>query len=287
MKYWKNILNQSNHNKLLVINLLFVFICVYIVNGIFSSDTRYIKSILFFIGLTFILFSEKKIFNVYIWYVLFSVLFIDVVANYYRMSNHHFLLTYLTLIVILYLKGIYNFELLVKNIKYVTIIVMSVTALQKLCTPQFISGEFYYYMFNAGELFKPIVNRNTEMMEAVNFNITSIQELQLLDPNNSNTITLRNIDPNLKYISVLFAWTTIIFEFIIALLLLIQPKRIITHICLIVLIIGIFMTRLETGFLSIITISVFLLTSNSKIRLIYIALILGFLSLIISRIGYY
>ena len=283
----KNILNQSNFNKLLVINLLFVFICVYIVTGSFSSDTRYFKSILFFVGLALILFSEKKVFNVYIWYVFFSVLLIDIIANYYRMSNHHFLLTYLTLIVILYLKGVYDFELFAKNIKYITIIVMSFTALQKLCTPQFISGEFYYYMFNAGELFKPFVSRNTEMMEAVNFNTLAIQNLELIDPNVSNTITLRNIDPNLKFISILFSWTTVIFEFVIALLLLIKPKSIITHICLIVLIIGIFMTRLENGFLAIITISVFLLTSNSKIRLIYIALILGFLSLIISRIGYY
>jgi hypothetical protein len=271
----------------MVINLLFIFICIYIVNGSFSSDTRYFKSFLFFVGLAFILFSEKKVFNLYIWYVLFSVLFIDLIANYYRMANHHFLLTYLALIVILYLKGIYNFEVLTKNIKYLTLIVIALAALQKLFTPQFISGEFYYYMFNSGGFFRPFINRNSEMLEVINSNAAAIKNLELIDPNKSNTIPFRSIHPNLEFISVLFSWTTIIYEFIIALLLLIKPKNTITHILLVILIIGIFMTRLETGFLSIITISAFSMTSNSKIKLIYIALVLFFLSLIISRIGHF
>ncbi|MGY0408468.1 MAG: hypothetical protein ACWIPJ_08970, partial [Polaribacter sp.] len=251
MKNWKNIVNQPNFNKLLVINLLFILLCVYIVGGNINSHTPYLKSILFFVGLALLLFSEKKVFNIYIWYILFSILLIDLITNYYRMANHHFLLTYITLIILLYVKGIYNFELLTKNIKYLIIIVIAFAALQKLFSTQFITGQYYYYMLNLGGFFRPFISRNAEIMKTVNFNINNIQRLELMNPNKYNAITLRNIHPNLKLISVLFSWATVLFEFVIAFLLLIKPKSNSTHVLLIVFIIGTFITRSETGFLSI------------------------------------
>ena len=138
-----------------------------------------------------------------------------------------------------------------------------------------------------GGFFNPFINYNSEAMEIINANVSAIENLELMDPNNSHAITLRKLHPNIKLLSILFAWITILFEFLIAFLLWSKPKSNITQILLIVLIIGIFMTRLETGFLSILSILLYAISATKKIQLIAVLLTLFLFALTISGIGHY
>ena len=283
----KNSFVQLANKKQVFITLLFVFLCMHCIGGSLTAHFRYLKSILLFVGFMFLILSEKKMLNPYVWGVFFSILLLDIITKYYQISNHHFLLAYLTLAVLFYTKGVYTFEVLVKNTNYLLIIVIGSAALQKLFTHQFISGEYYYYMFHMGGFFNPFINYNSEAMEIINANVSAIENLELMDPNNSHAITLRKLHPNIKLLSILFAWITILFEFLIAFLLWSKPKSNITQILLIVLIIGIFMTRLETGFLSILSILLYAISATKKTQLIAVLLTLFLFALTISGIGHY
>lgn len=285
MTFYKNIKDKSFDDKSIVINLLFMLICIYIIGSSFSFS--FFKFPLILIGLVTLLFSRKNAFNIHIWYVFILILSIDLIAKYFREANHHFLLLYVALIVFLYLKDIYNFKLFVKNIQYLTIIVVFFAGIQKMISQQFISGEYYYYMLNTGRFFKSFLNLSPELSEIVNLNKSEIQNLELVNPNKGTSIYLQSIDQNLKMFSIIFSWVTIAIELIVSVVLFFIPKKNITHILLIILIIGIFLTRLETGFLSILTISGLSLSSNSKISLIYIFLTLFFFTLMITKIGFY
>jgi len=281
------ILDRIKNDKLLLITLLFIFNVVYIFSTNSLNKPLY-KIVFIFIGLALILFSEKKVVNnLYIWCVFFVILSFDLLTNYLKEANHHFLLTYVTLVVILYLKGIYNYQILTKNIKYFAIIVVGFAALQKLATREFISGEYYYYMTNVGGFFRPLLKYMNGVSEIVHSNGTDIVNLREVDPNDFSKINIQSIHPEIKSISVFFSWVTILFEFLIAIALLVKPKHVITHIFFILFIIGVFLIRLETGFLSILAISGFSLTSNSKIKIVYILLTLFFLALMITKKGFF
>ncbi|MGB0981758.1 MAG: hypothetical protein ACPGUH_06625 [Winogradskyella sp.] len=286
MKSVKDILNSISANNSLGLKLLFIIASVYCLStALYFSNLK-----VTFIGvlLCSIVVSKHVIKSKVIWALFLIIFSIDVIHNFYDEANHHFLLTYITLIVVLHLNGVFNYKILIKNIKYLTVIVLAFATLQKLFSEQFISGEFYYYMFNSGRFFKPIVTQNMEQLALIKSNNAAIRELALINPNNSNaSAQFQNIFPHLGVICVVFAWLTIAVECIATLLLLLKPTHKLTHIVLLILILGIFSTRLETGFLAILCIAGFLITTNKTFKTIYLFLLLLFLSLIITKLGFY
>jgi hypothetical protein len=280
------VLEKLKINNTFFFTLLLILNVVYLLSPNSASKALY-KLIFIFAGLVIFLFSNKKIFhNIYIWSIVFIILLIDLIFNYYSEANHHFLMTYATCIVLFYLKGIYDYELVRENIKYLAVIVLGFAAWQKVSSPQFISGEFYYYMVHIGGFFKPFIRFMPEVKEITDTNGLNIYDLRLANPNNGGSVNIQTFHPSLKYFCKIGAWCTVITEFLVAIALLIKSKSNLTHILFIMVILGIFVTRLETTFLSLLTIFGFILAHNLKLKIIYILLTLFFISLVIARIGY-
>jgi len=281
---WSQIKQQLSDRNALGLKLLFIFMVIYIIST--GSDHKKIKLFLIVAGLFLVVFLVKKITQPLLWYIFLTILISDLICDYFVRANHHFLLIYITLLIIIFLHNS-KLEDLITNIKLLLVIVLLFSGIQKLLSPQFISGDFYYYMINTGSFFKPILNFNQDINDIIISNKAQIAELGILNPNALNTVKLQNVIPNLDIISRVYAWFSIAMELITGLLILWKPKHLFTHILFILLILGIFFTRLENGFMALLAISGIWLTNNYMIRAIYTILTIVFLSLIVTHIGFY
>ncbi len=281
---WKHIKEVLSDKSTLGLNLLFIFMIAYLI--ITGGDHRKIKLFLLCGGLFLLVFFVKKITQPLLWYIFLVILISDLICDYFVRANHHFFLIYITMVIIVYLHNS-RLQDLVTNIKLLAAIVLLFSGIQKLVSPQFVSGDFYYYMINTGGFFKPMLYFNENMNDIVLSNKAQIAELTQSDPNNLKTITLQNILPNLDVLSHVFAWVTIIMELLSAILILWKPKHILTHIVFILLIMGVFFTRFENGFLALLAISGVWLSENYKIRAIYTGLAIVSLVFMLTKIGFY
>lgn len=281
---WQRIKQVLSDKTALGLHLFFIAMVVYL--AITSVDHRNIKVFLLCGALFLIVFFVKKITQPLLWYIFLAILLSDLACNYFVRANHHFLLIYITGVLIVFLHNS-RLELFISNIKYLVVIVLFFSGLQKVLSPEFISGDFYYYMINTGNFFKPIWYFNPEMIQTISSNKAMIAELGTTDPNLLKSITLKPVVPHLDVISFVFSWMTIIMELLAAVLILWKPKHILTHIVFILLIMGIFFTRFENGFLTLLAISGVWLSESLKTRIVYTILTIISLSFVLTKIGFH
>lgn len=251
-----------------------------------GGDHRKVKLFLLVIGLSLVILFVKKISHPILWYVFMALLINDLIFDYFVRANHHFFLMYLTAVFIIYLHNnrLEDFE---TNIKLLLAIVLFFSGLQKMLSPQFTSGDYYYYMINIGSFFKPLLYFSPEINDIMSSNRAEIAKLQISDPNSSQYITLQNVIPYQDIFSRVYAWVSIVSELVGAILILWKPKHIVTQCFFVMIILGIFFTRLESGFLATLAISGIWLTDSYKFRAIYTGLTVIFFALIITKLGFY
>lgn len=281
---WTKFKQHLSDKNTLALKLLFIFMVIYLVST--GGDHKRIKLFLVCAGLFLVALFVKKIAQPLLWYIFLTILISDLICDYFVRANHHFLLIYITILIIIYL---HNSKLddLITNIKLLLAIVLIFSGIQKLMSPQFVSGDFYYYMINIGSFFKPILHLNQEMNDIIISNKDQIAELGTSNPNALGTVKLQNVIPNLDVISRVYAWFSIVMELITGLLILWKPKHLFTHILLILLILGIFLTRLENGFMALLAISGIWLSESTKVRFAYVTMTILFFALMITKIGFY
>ncbi len=287
MKAIKPFIQSYVTNKSVFINLTFALISIIILGSSINTNSPHFKSIFIFIAFAILIFSENKTKNSYLWSVLIILFLIDLRVGYFKIANHHFLLLYTTLVIYFYLKNWLTYRLVETNIKCLTAIVLLFAGLQKLFSTEFLNGDYYYYMINTGKFFTPILKRIPSFSEIINQNTTAIKDLALTNPNELKVIKLEPIHNKIKSFTKLFSWITISYEIFAAILILFKPKHLLTHVLFIALIIGVFLTRLETGFLTLLSIFGFVLVKEPIVKIVYSAMALFFMALIVCNLGYY
>lgn len=284
MKYWSDIQDTLKDNIVLAIQLLLFFLAVYI----FITGEKYgfWKSPIIVIILFSWFFLRNKTKHPITWIALLALLVFDLYLFYFRVANHHFVLTFMVLSVILYFYHNQS-DILLKNIQMLLVVVVAASAIQKLMSSQFMSGEFYYYMMNRGFVFNVFHPLFSESLEVAKSNSDQILELQATDPNIKGSIVLANVFPNLGLFSLIFAWVTVFVEFIVAMAILWKPRSKWVHLLFIMMIFSILCTRLETGFMALLAICGMFLCRNLKLRLLYALIVIVCFSLIITKIGFH
>lgn len=220
------------------------------------------------------------------WVVFLGLLVIDLYHDYFWVANHHFMLTFMVLSVLIYSYHKRS-DILLKNIQLILVIVVMASALQKLMSDQFMSGDFYYYMVNRGSFFRKFINLFPESLEIATNNAESVLALKETDPNIGESTLVKDIFSNVASASIIFAWATVIIELLVAIAILLKPKSAWTHLLFSIMILGILCTRLETGFMALLAICGVFLCSNIKIRLLYTVIVLGCFLLIVTKLGYH
>ena len=284
MSYWIDIKDKLSNHVELATQLLLIMLGAYIF--IMAEKLSLYKSPFIFIGLLSWLFFRKKTKHPIIWLVLLALLVFDLYQFYFRVANHHFMLTFVVLSVIFYLyhKRVDIFQ---KNIQMLLVVVILASALQKLMSSQFMSGDLYYYMMNRAFIFDAFHKFFPESLEIAKSNSETILALQATDPNNTKSIVLNDVFLNLSSMSLVYAWSTVAIEFIVAIAILWKPRSTWTHLFFIAMIIGILCTRLEMGFMGLLTICGIFLCSNLKLRFLYVLIAIVCITLIIARAGFH
>lgn len=284
MKYWLDIKEQLKSNIGIGIQLLLLMLGIYIM--IMSENERIWKTPILFIGVFVWFFFRAKTKHPIIWIVFFTLLIIDLCYMYFRVANHHFMLLFMVLPVIFYLYH-QRSDILIKNIQLLLVIVLITSVIQKLLSSQFMSGDFYYYMINRGSVFSRFINFFPENLEVIKENKKSILEMYDTDPNNLKYIVLKDGFKNLGFMSLIFAWVTVVVEFTVAIAILWKPRSTWVHILFSAMIIGILCTRFETGFMALLAICGLFLCNNIILRLLYVLITFGCIILIVTKIGYH
>lgn len=239
-----------------------------------------------FIGLWCWFFFRHKTKHPLVWLCIFALLVFDLYHYYFRVANHHFVLTFIVLSVIFYLYHKRS-DYLQKNIQVLLVIVILTSAVQKLLSNQFMNGDFYYYLLNRGYMFNVFLNLFPESLEVVRNNTQSILMLNDTDPNMLQSVVLKDIFPNLGAFARAYAWITVAMELLVAVVLFFKPRHTWTHLCFTVMIIGVLCARLETGFMALLAICGVYLCQNLKLRLLYVFIALGCLTLVITKSGFH
>ncbi|REE25544.1 hypothetical protein [Winogradskyella pacifica] len=284
MNYWSVIKLKLKDQITLASQLLLLVLGSYVF--ILAEDHKLWKIPVIFLGLITGFLFRNKTKHPIIWMVFLLLLIIDLFYAYFWVANHHFMLVFMVLSVILFSYHKQG-DILLKNIQLLLVIVLLVSVVQKITSNQFMSGDFYYHAINLGGLFKFLFPIFPESLEIAKMNSESLMSLKELNPNLTEHIVLKDVFPNLSFVSRVFAWFTVLFEFLAAVALLWKPKKIGTHIIFIILLFGILLTRLETGFISLLAISGLYLCKTIKLRLLYVFIILGCITLIMTKFGYH
>ena len=251
-----------------------------------AEEHRRWKIPVMFIGiLSWIFLRHKKKYPI-IWITFFILLAVDLYFKYFWVANHHFMLTFMVLSVL-----IFNYhkrtDILLKNIQILLVIVVLTSVVQKLMSTQFINGDFYYYMSNRGVLFRNFINFFPEKLEIIKSNSKNLSKLYASDPNIGEHIVLENIFPNLGLISVVFAWITVVMELVVAIALLFKPRGLWTHLFFAAMILGILCTRFETGFMALLAICGLYLCRNLYLQFLYVLIVIGCFVLIVTKLGFH
>lgn len=284
MSYWLDIKDKLKNPIEIAIQLLLMVLVAYVF--IMAEEQRIWKIPVIFVGLLIWFFFHKKTKHPMLWIMFFVLLVFDLCYSYFWVANHHFMLLFMVLSVILFSYHKRS-DVLLKNIQLLLAVVVMASVVQKLTSSQFMSGNFYYYMINRGTLFGIFLNFFPDSLEVAKSNSESFLVLQATDPNLAQSIVLKDIIPNLGLISLIFAWATVVVEFMVAISILWKPRSKWTHLLFATMIIGILFTRLETGFMALLAICGFLLCSNLKLRLLYVIIVMGSITLIVTKLGYH
>jgi hypothetical protein len=284
MTYWLDVKDQLSDKIELATKLLLLMLGAYVF--IMAENERLFKIPVLFVGLLIWFLVRKKTKHPIIWIVFFVLLVLDLCFSYFWVANHHFMLMFMVLAII-----VFNYhkrhDILLKNMQVLLFVVVITSVMQKLMSNQFMNGNFYYYMINRGSIFGVFFNFLPESLEVAKSNSENISTLYDLNPNNAKSIVLKDVFSNLGLISVIFAWTSVVLEFIVAIAILWKPRSTWTHLFLIAMILGILSTRFETGFMALLAICGVFLCSNLKLRLLYTLIVIGCIVMMITKLGYH
>ena len=284
MTYWLDVKDKLSDKIELATKLLLLMLGAYVF--IMAENERLFKIPVLFVGLLIWFLVRKKTKHPIIWIVFFVLLVLDLCFSYFWVANHHFMLMFMVLAII-----VFNYhkrhDILLKNMQVLLFVVVITSVMQKLMSNQFMNGNFYYYMINRGSIFGVFFNFLPESLEVAKSNSENISTLYDLNPNNAKSIVLKDVFSNLGLISVIFAWTSVVLEFIVAIAILWKPRSTWTHLFLIAMILGILSTRFETGFMALLAICGVFLCSNLKLRLLYTLIVIGCIVMMITKLGYH
>ncbi|PYE79986.1 hypothetical protein DFQ11_10810 [Winogradskyella epiphytica] len=284
MSYLLNIKSKLKDSSALAIQLLLLILGSYCF--IMVEENRKWKALILLIGGISYFLSRNRKNHPIIWITLFALLLEDLIHDYFWLANHHFLLTFMVLSVIAFhyhKRGDYLF----KNIQILLVIVVITSVFQKLMSRQFISGDFYYFMINQGALFRKFINFFPESVEIIKSNSANLTNFQATNPNEHQSLIIRDIFPKVNFYSQIFVWLTIIIESAVAIAILFKPKSVWSHLILAMMIIGILATRFETGFMALLAICGVFLCNNIYLKVVYTLISVSCFVLIVTRIGYH
>ncbi len=275
------ILSAENTKLAAVFFLLFLNVSFFFK---FFPSLPYVFIVILLLSIYYIFSKTQFYFSVFLWSIISLLLFWNIINHFYSVGNHVFVSLYLSLIFLL--QSIFGKDesLFTRNCKYLLFLILFLGAVQKLLSPGYLSGEMMNFYFVSGYFFKPL-----EYFDSYG---TYIHNNQILIDN----ILFSDAEPTAiplyfshqKLFFTIFGYLIIAAEFLLAFLVF-SKNIILKNVFFISFLVLLLMTRIESGFVILLSILIMsdLQMQNRVLKKIYIGIIIINLLLIITGIGFY
>ena len=245
-----------------------------------------VKLPLFAISLFTLLFFRKPLYRPWFWMGWFLFCLFYIFKYYASAANHFFVSAYLCIAILLFLiTGYTQHTLLQFHIRCLLGCILLCSAIHKTLSPNFMNGSFFQLFLDTGELLKPVSALAPSWQEAVMYNKKALGELLKTSPDGDRVVALAYPTPHLATLALASAWLSILFEALAGICIFLFAGKKFSHAIMIMTILGIFIFRLETGFLSMLAAMGILLAPNQRMQNLYSGLFILFASLLAAGIG--
>ncbi|HTN45070.1 MAG TPA: hypothetical protein VL098_01895 [Flavipsychrobacter sp.] len=175
-----------------------------------------------------------------------------------------------------------------KNSLWLLLVIMLFGAVQKLFSPNYLSGDYMNYVFNVGGLF-PLLGLNSTMGAYFEENRVLVQEFANTYPTMSGAVRLNLLFEHQTVLIYWFSIFIILVEFLFVLALF-WKNEVYKHLFFLVFLITVAFTRQETGFLSMLCFLCFTQLPQNMPKIFnfsYCFFFLGCLVFMFLKIGYH
>ncbi|MCU0404748.1 MAG: hypothetical protein MUE99_09395 [Chitinophagaceae bacterium] len=229
---------------------------------------------------------QKPLLSRFFW-IFWLLYFLNYLFFYYPIAaNHHFTGAYLSAAIIIFLlNGDENERILQFHIRFMVAAILIASALHKALSPTFISGEYFQLETSTGEFLKPIKNLFSSWKNAADYNASQLNDLFSVPPDGVRIYAMMYPFNGLNAFAKVSSFMAIFIETLAGILIFRNPHKKSSHLIYSLMIAGVFVFRLETGFLSMLCAMGILLAPNIFYRNIYLIMMSLFLALMASGIG--
>ena len=221
-----------------------------------------------------------------VWMVLLAYFLFFLVRGYYVVANHHFVFVYVITAIILY--TIFpkdNTSRLRFHVRWLLALILVLSALHKLLSPTYMDGSFFLFQFDMGIFLKPFKLLSADWQQSVKYNLAAYHKIRQAIPGDEISLQLKSPVKNAWLLAKCSSWLAVLAEFLAGSLIFLKPTSRLSHFVLLLTIAGIFLFRLETGFLSLLAAMGLLICPTGYQRFIYLGLILLFISMMAVQLG--
>ena len=276
---------SSYETRDLVSTLFLLFVLLFIPHTI--NKLWFISFPLVFIAGFILFYFRFSKYKLVFWGSITALLVLECLTFYYVSANHLFVMIYFSLTLMISHYFHHDQEYLAKTSAILLFIIMFVGGLQKILSENFMNGSFLMDLFVLGQLFEvtklipsfyEYFSENKDIIfEAYrNFDDSPEAQMQTLFPG------------QLLFIQVL-TWTVFLSELLFALLFFVKNERI-KQTYFLLFLFFILLTRIETGFIAVLSLLLLSQLPKEKFeiyRFAYILIYLVCMSMIVSKLGLY
>lgn len=221
------------------------------------------------------------------WTLTLFLATLDVIPHYFLAANHSFVVFYSVLIILIsHFYPLERTKIVKFNSLFLLILIMLLGGIQKLLSPDFMSGDFLSYMTLKGELFKPLQIANV-LPDVFSENSSQIITHKSTVPDANELIYLKTPFSGFEKFIYYFSIFVMILEFLIIPTLFLKVNKL-KHLILLSFLISLILTRFETGFVALLTILIIgqLPVAEKNFKILYLLVFMGCLALIMVRLGF-
>ncbi len=207
------------------------------------------------------------------WSICLVFIGYEISQNYFYVANHVFLLFYIALIGFVAMFYPYGSNKIIDfNAKMVLSLVLFFGGLQKIVASPFLEGDLMHFMFMRGELGNVLFSADFFQNYFIE-NKESMAEFRADLPSETTQIQMPLLIKNQHLLFYSFSIFVIVIELFLAILVWSNHQKT-KLICFLLFLIGVMLTRLETGFISLLCLllAVQIPVSNQFYKLWYIAI---------------
>jgi hypothetical protein len=231
-------------------------------------------------------FLKKFLYHPIFWVCCLGYFIATLMRIYFLAANHHFVACYLLVAVVIFLGAkAYNEKIFKFHLRFLILGILCFSALHKFLSTPYMSGTFFQMQINLNIFFKPLGLFLPEWETITNTNQSAFQQLLKTNPNYLESATFQAPISNLPILAQYSSWGAVIIEALAAIAIFFKSAKLYSHWLLCATILGVFLFRFETGFLSFLAIMGFYLAPTPMFQKIYLGCIALFSLLIISGYG--